>query len=591
MYYQRVQNNGNSRSMISNWYGYNHNYKIGNGEFYDLENMCSDDFPLLRPRKIRPRLAEGDIGGIIVTDNRLTYLDGTTLYYGTETIDVSDILEGHSEWQNLYRFGAYLVMHPACVYINLHDYDDRGTMGARFRTTGDFDITYTICDIEGNEFTKISASDEAPKTPATGDRWLKTLDGEQGLYIYSTDQWIPVPTCYIRIDIPNANLTEYFDKGDTVFMNSIVDDLNNGSKIINMTDESIVVIGVMDNVVKTHKTRLEQMYLERRIPKMDYVCLDKNRMWGCYYGYNDGKMVNEIYCSELGDFKNWYSYQGIASDSYAVTVGVPEKWTGCISYQGHPTFFKENAIFRIYGSMPSEYQVNQIDARGVQNGSSKSLAIVDEYLVYKSVTDICVFDGSSPRSISEQLGRQTPYYDAVAGGCMNKYFVVMQNIKGAKRFFVYDFKNGIWERESKIDALGFTTTENGQIFAATETDIYGLGNTEVITTDQLVTEEWVSWFAETGDMGYEYPDSKYVDRITIRAYVPIRSELKVSISYDDKPFQVVSTVRGKESVGSKSLAINPMRCDHYRIKIEGHGDCVIYSMAITLDTESEEHGY
>ena len=315
-------------------------------------------------------------------------------------------------------------------------------------------------------------------------------------------------------------------------------------------------------------------------------------MWGCYYGYVDGKMVNEIYASELGDFKNWYTYQGLASDSYAVTVGVPEEWTGCISYQGYPTFFKENAIIRIFGSMPSQYQVNQINARGVQLGSSKSLAIVDEYLVYKSASDICVFDGSSPRTISEPLGRQTPYYDAVGGGCLNKYLVSLQNVKGARRFFVYDFKTGIWMKESKLDVLQFTNTENGQIYAATETDIYGLGNTENMAfTNQLVTEEWVNWFAETGEMGYEYPDYKYVDRITIRAYIPHTSELKVSISYDDSPYQEVGVLRGDSDIRTQSLGFAPFRCDHYKIKFEGHGDVVIYTMTVTLDTESEEDGY
>lgn len=592
MYYPQVMNNGNTRTMIDTWLGYNHNYKIQRGEFYDLENMTSDNYPLLTPRAIRPRLAEGHIRGIIITDNHLTYLDGTDLHYGTKVIDMSEVLEDNSAWQNMYRFGAYLVLHPACVYVNLYD-NSVGTMRTKLTMEPGTTVTYTISDSEGNSFENITASDEPPTDAKTGDRWLKTKAGEEGLYMWSTDHWEPVPTCYIRIDVPGLKLESEFKEGDIVMMNSLIEDLNAGSQIQCMTDDSFVVIGLMDSVQKTSESSEEwQFYVERKIPDMDYVCCDKNRMWGCYYGYVNGEMVNEIYASELGDFKNWYTYQGLASDSYAVTVGVPEEWTGCISYQGYPTFFKENAIIRVFGNMPSNYQVNQINARGVQLGSSKSLAIVDEYLVYKSASDICVFDGSSPRTISEPLGRQTPYYDAVAGGCLNKYLVSLQNIKGARRFFVYDFKTGIWMKESKLDVLQFTNTENGQIYAATESDIYGLGNTENMAfVDQLVTEEWVNWYCETGEMGFEYPDYKYVDRITIRAYIPHTSELRVSISYDDNPYQEVGLLRGDSDIKSQSLGFAPFRCDHFKIKMEGHGAVVIYTMAITLDTESEEDGY
>lgn len=592
MYYPRVADNGNSRSMISTWLGYNHNYRINNGEFYDMENLSSDNFPLMTPRAIRPRLAEGDMKGIIITDNHLTYLDKNVLHYGVKEIDLSDILDEDIEWQNLYRFGAYLVMHPACVYVNLYDDTDRGTMRTKVYSGADVDITYTICDAEGNNFDSITASDEAPTGVSTGTRWLKTKAGEEGLYVWNKDSWQPIPTCYIRIDAPGAQFTKEFKVGDVVNMNSDVEDINEGSQIKALTDTSLVVIGVMDSITKKSHTGAQwKFYAERKVPEMDFVCTNKNRMWGCKYGIVGGEMVNEIYCSALGDFKNWYTYQGLASDSYAVTVGVPEQWTGCISYQGYPTFFKENAILRVFGEMPSNFQVNQINARGIQLGSSKSLAVVGEYLVYKSAFDVCVFDGSSPRSISDPLGK-TNYYDAVAGGCVDKYYISMQTEVGGQRLFAYDFKLGMWTKESAIKALQFTTTENGQMYAATSTDIYGFGNTENMAyVNKLITEEWVDWYATTGEMGYEYADYKYVNRITLRAYVPSRSELRVSISYDDKPFQDVGIVRGFDEIKTQSLSFNPLRCDHFRIKFEGHGDFIVYTLAITMDTESEEDGY
>ena len=602
MYYPEIPEDGNTRTFIDTWKGYNHNFRTQRGEFFDMQNLTSDYYPLLAPRKIRPLLAQAQeekfIRGLLYSDNNLAYLEGTTLHYSTQEIDLSDYMEEpeQEDWQTLLRFGAYILIFPAAVYVNVYDTEDIGEIRTKYSAASGITITYTICDAEGNGFSNITASETAPENPTDGQYWLCTREGEQGLNIWhsSLSMWQPVATCYIRIDIPGATLTEYFETGDTVTMNTTLPDINNGSQIKAMTDESLVVIGLLkDGVTKTDTTSdAWTLTLERKIPRLDYVCCDKNRVWGCHYGYSEGRMINEIYASKLGDFKNWYTYQGLSTDSYSVSVGVPGQWTGCISYRGCPVFFKENAIFKIYGSYPAEYQLQQSDQRGVQAGSYRSLAIVDEYLVYKSASDICSYDGSVPVSISEALGHDRLYYDAVGGGCLNKYRVEMEDAQAKKYHFIYDFKYGIWEKEDACGFKQFSATENGQIYGATKEKVFGLGSTDNVAYIQsLVSEEWVDWFATTGEMGFEYADYKYVSRLTVRAYVPTRSELEVQIRYDDKPFETIGVLRGNDDVLSQSLAFSPMRCDHFQIKFRGHGDCRIYTMAITLETGSEEDGH
>lgn len=601
MYFPTVEDNGNSRSMISTWLGYNHNYRTSDGEFYDMRNLTSDHYPLLATRDVRPLLKECEkkngsytekYTGLIYTDGRITYLKGTTLYYDKTEYDLSDYMEEQNQWQTLIRMGAYIVIFPAGVYVNLHDDSDKGLIAQTATSVAGQTTTYSICDVNGDAINP-TISDLAPTEPQNGDFWLNTTEGQIGLNIWyaNLSMWKPVATTYVKISVPGAHLTDYFNVDDVVFINSKFKEFNNGSIIKALGDDYMVIIGLLSgNPDDWHQET--QLVVERRLPQLDYVCMDKNRLWGCRYGYADGEMVNEIYSSKLGDFKNWYSYQGIATDSYAVSVGVPGEWTGCISYQGYPTFFKDNAIFRIYGSYPAEYHLYQSDVRGVQKGSERSLAIVDEYLVYKSASDVCVYDGSSPVSISEQLGKEVNFYNAVGGGCLNKYRLSMQDSGGNYYHFVYDFKYKIWEREDELKIRMFSASENGQIYAATDNQIYGLGNTDNIAyLERLVGEEDVNWWAETGDMGYEHPDHKYVEKITIRAYIPHRSGLYVDISYDGKPFERVATVRGNSDVASNSINLYPYRCDHFKIRMGGQGECRIYSMATTLDVESEENGY
>lgn len=85
----------------------------------------------------------------------------------------------------------------------------------------------------------------------------------------------------------------------------------------------------------------------RTAPDMDFVCQCGNRLWGCRYGNDGEKNINELYCCALGDFKNWNQYLGLSTDSWRASVGSDGVWTGAVNYLGSPVFFKENCIHRI----------------------------------------------------------------------------------------------------------------------------------------------------------------------------------------------------------------------------------------------------
>ncbi len=607
MYFPKISEEGNSRSLIDIWYGYNHNYKTRAGEFFDMENMSSDQYPLATCRKLRTCLTKVDekdtepyMRGVVLANGSVWCLVGTDLVNMSTQMeyDLSSVMtheEEHKSKQKLLVMGSYLVIFPLKIYVNLNDLTEMGFLEASYEVPESVTITYTPCSLSGSALQNLTVSATAPNAPSHGDYWICTEDGKEGLNYYNgyNSAWEAVATAYIKISIPGATLTDYFEEGDAVFMNTKLPDVNDGSVIQKIDDEYIVVIGLMTKTTDSQTTSASwKLKLERKVPDMDYVCMDKNRIWGCHYGYDNiaNKTVNEIYASKLGDFKNWYVYQGLSTDSYAVTVGEMGQFTGCISFQGYPHFFKENMIYRIFGDYPAEYRLTEAHALGVQAGSGESLAIVGEYLLYKSVCDVCIYDGSTPVSISEALSRNEMYYDAIGGGCQNKYYVEMQNEKGGHRLFVYDTQYGLWEKETAMNLLEFTNSQDGQLYAITEHNLWGLGaeNNAVYVRDEALKEEWVEWYAETGEIGYEYPDAKYVSRATVRAYVPTRSEVEVEISYDDKPYDAVGILRGHDDVASQSLAFTPMRCDHFKIKFSGHGECRIYSLAFTMEFGSEE---
>lgn len=611
MFYQQITENSNTREMISQFRGYNHNYVIDNGEFYDMENLSSDHYPVMSPRKKRALLVDADnVRGITISDGSLAYLDGNVLHVGSTPyyleqyfLESTDVDEYGNETfaydasdQTLIRFGAYIVMFPSGVWVNVTD-GSTGTIAENYSAPAGVMITYTICDSTGGDLQNLLAGATAPKSPADGDYWLCTKNNEEGLYMYVgyNSDWEAVATCYIRVSIPGGKLSEHFSEGDAVYMNSGIGEIDYGSVLQSVTDEYFVIIGVLDDVQESTKTDSEwTLTIERRVPDLDYVCVSNNRIWGCHYGDDkNGKTINEIYASKLGDFKNWYSYQGLATDSYALSIGEPGEWTGCINYQGYPTFFKENCVMKIYGSMPSEYSLAQHTCRGVQKGSEKSLAIVNEYLVYKSAADICVYDGSTPTSISADLGRDNVYYSAVAAGCLGKYYISMETNVGRGINFVYNMANGMWTKnDNNVRYREFTQSESGQIYGTNGKKIYGLGaNDNIVFRNKLPDEDSVEWYGITGDMGLDVPDHKYVNQLSVRAYIPYSAELKVDISYDDAPWKHLAILRGNDDTRTTLIRESSHRCDHYRLRLSGHGEVRVYSVTVTAEATSEDNNY
>lgn len=651
MFLPSVNDDNNSQAAITTWLGYNHNRSINSGEFYDMENMSSDDYPLLSPRKTRPLLvstaAEYDarvdairsthtvtdadaqptspadddywndtandilyhytnsvwvktdhkniIRGLLLTDNKVAYLADDTLHFNEHSYDLSSYVSetGLKTEQQLLRFGAYILVFPEGVYINVTDTTDIGKIAESYSAAAGVTITYQITDVDGAGLQNIVSSDTAPTSPANGDYWLDTANNGLNIWYSSKGMWTAVATSYIKISVPGATFKSIFNVGDTVTLNSAISDINSGSVIQAMGDDYLLVIGIMNGVTKTEATdNLWTLTISRKLPKLDYVCIDDNRVWGCYYGDDgNGGVINEIYACKLGDFKNWYTYQGVSTDSYAISLGTDGDWTGCISYGGYPTFFKENAVMRIFGSTPSAYQLSITNCRGVQKGSNRSLAVVREYLVYKSPQDIVVYDGSTPTGISDAFGRDCQYYDAVGGGCLDKYYVTLQDTLGHYNFFIYDMAHGIWEKESSVKAVWFTTAENGQAYAASSDEIFGVGTNEnSIYLNSLVGEEYVSWFAESGDMGLDAIGYKTISRLIVRASIPVGTNVELQISYDDAPYQTMQNITGSGALRLYSIAIPAVRCDHYRIKFVGNGDVKIYALAISLEEGSTENG-
>lgn len=333
--------------------------------------------------------------------------------------------------------------------------------------------------------------------------------------------------------------------------------------------------------------------ITRAIPAMDYVVERENRLWGCKYGVVNGENVNMIYASKLGDPTNWYSGQGIASDSWNAQIGVGGAFTGAITYGSYVLFFKENCIIRVYGQIPTSFGTQVFYCDGVKYGSSKSLAIIDGYLYYHSPSGFMRYDNTYPTTVSAALGTAR-FNAAVATSYKKKYVCIASlgtsNTTLSYSMWIYDTRYKTWQQHAVGMACNGMTahrldTDDGEgeiYFSANSTGgthaVYHYGNTS--------NGYCSNWLATSGDLLMQLDEHKYCKRIVVSCDVPLSSTVYIDIQYDGKGewYRVATLQTPHERFNS--IAIMPRRCGYMKLKFYGTGKAIIYSITKYFDKGS-----
>ena len=570
-----------SRQMVDTFKGYNHNLRIDDGEFFDMKNMTSDYYPVLSPRGKRGVYASPTHPTGLIAKDSLCYVDGSKFVINGYPIEMglSD------DPKQLISMGAYVIILPDKMWINTKcwvndgEFDTEngyGNIEASFTSTTD--VTFSLCSLDGEEYGGVKYTQATePASPENNDLWIDTSDATHCLKQYSSASamWVQIATTYIKIQA--TGIGTYFNQYDGVTISGVVSeklqDLNASMVIWEKGDDFIVVVGILDKEMGQR----DPITVERKMPAMDFVIESENRLWGCRYGLaNNREVVNEIYASKLGDFKNWSCYMGLSTDSYTASCGTDGQFTGAITHMGHPLFFKENCVHKVYGNYPANFQIQTTACSGVQKGCDKSLAIVNTTLFYKSRSGVCAYDGSLPIEMSYALGTEV-YGNAVGGAHGSKYYISMQDQKGEFHLFVWDSSKSMWHKEDDLHVESFCSCRG---------EMYAIADGKIITMHGD-NEDSVEWLVETGEIGLSSPDMKYISRLTVRMAMDIGAEVRFYAQYDlIDEWENVGTLTGT-SLRSFSIPIRPKRCDFMKLRIEGVGGCKIYSITKTIEQGSE----
>lgn len=593
MKYPYLQEISQYREMTTAFGGYNHQLSCQEGQFFDMKNMTSQYFPILSPRQSRgivKRLIKPQ--GILDKED-LMWIDYKRLFINGEEKELKDVTLTEGQ-KVLAKMGAYVIIMPDRIWYNV-DKDECGYMEKRTTIPSGEEIKFTLCDGNGAKIDWHDASyyESADVKPQDGDYMMTTTNGKTSLKVYSstTSIWTTVATTYIQITA--KGIGEGFNKEDgikltlsgsvkgleNIFVNEEDDGkISTNNTITDKTDDAITITGMLaENITITDK----ELTVSREVPDMAFITECNNRLWGCS---EDG---HEIYCCKLGDVTNWNCFKGIATDSWAATIGSDGKFTGAITYLGYPMFFKEDSLIKIMPSSTGGHQTKETKCRGVQKGSHNSLSIMNEVLYYKSSTCVCAYNGSLPYSISDDLG-DVRYSDAVAGTVGDRYYISMRDTNGKYALFVYDYKNGYWCKEDNTEVLIFCKHMDDLYYIdAKDNTMKSVRGTLLYDIPEKATEDKFDWFVESGTIGYSSPDHKYVARITLRIALDVGTNVDFYLQYDSSGVWEHKFNMSGKGTRTYSIPIIPQRCDHFKYKLSGKGGCKIYSITKTVEEGSD----
>lgn len=511
--------------------GLNHTEGAADGALWDMRNLTSDYAPVLASRKPRKKIMQLDDAGGLFSWNGLCYVDGTEFYY--DGVLRGSVSAGVKQFAAV---GDIIVIFPDKKY-----YD---TVSEEF---GNLEAQWV-----GNEV-------------FFGNGMLGEQAGKGNLIRATGVDW-----------------SEYFRAGDAVSISGCRERTANNKTVIirEIAGDELRFYDNAFSVGDAGYSEFGRIAIWRKLPELRNIFEHENRLWGC-----DG---HTIYASKLGDVRNFYVYDGLSTDSYAVDTGSAGTFTAAISYQGYPIFFKEDMLYKVYGNIPSDFEVVGSSTIGIPAQCAGSLAVAGEQLMFVSRLGVMAYTGGVPQSVGAALGTES-IRQAIGGSDGRKYYLSAQRSSGWE-LLVLDMRTGQWHKEDASHAVSFCRHGGNLLMQETGGGVWVVSEGAEVG-EYLEAEKDVRWMAEFADFAEQYASQRYgvssdnaahkgLSKILLRMELGEGAQMRIETMYDSSGvWKVDANIQNSGAKRSYNIPLNAKRADHYRIRLSGCGSVKIYSMA------------
>ena len=582
--------------------GIRHTEGARDGDIYDMENTCLDDYPSLsarKARKILPFEIEGNIYGIGSGD-KLFWCSG-------ESDNVKFHYDGEAKFsvsateKTFAVINKYVCIFPDKLYFSLWNEKTVGTYATleELQSVTETDATlkdgavYAVGTTEPYSYFQFNSqgkwvSDATTENHAVQTRWIYLMDSWGRLsdsltvtkgddlskpeFSTGTRHFDDAGRKYFAVRDIGGKTMPWLRSGDSVKITSVEKDGKVSTLYTKLYGKEVVedLIGdytygvyYFDPEFGVSASNYDSVTIEREVPDLKFSFCHDNRLWGV--------SEDKIYASKLGDPFNFQDYTLSADASWTVGVVSSGEFTGAIAYNGYPTFFKEDRIIRVSGNYPSQYSTFETaDISGVMKGADKSLAITDGRLFYLSADGVCAYSGSYPYVISDDLGEVLS--EGKAGTDSYKYYLEAKSKSGEYVLYVYDTRHSAWTKENATEAIGFTSIDR-ELYAITEKGIYLLDSIK----DEEDKERKVKSFVTFAPIYEGKLYKKGLSKLHLSIKVDSSASVVFYISYDGGEFKEVKSIDACER-NIYNIPLTIRRCGYYQIKIEATGGFTLYGI-------------
>ena len=603
----------NTRDLLRAFGGLNETYGCTEAEYSGGMNFSARDFPALSTRLPRRRLQElAGLNGMYHLNGLLTVC-GQDLVYTPDEAPAQPVTVKNAvadSRKTMVGIGTKILIFPDKVAFDTAD-GSAAPLGAAWEA-GSLSVSFAPCDASGNTYEVKDKGTKEPEHPQDGQLFLKLNEpdkpysAENTLEVYSeaSGNWTVIPLDYCLVTAEGIGAE--FRVWDTVTLTGTGAEQAgqwaglDGDRIVYGVTETTLRLRAdpggehfygrlvhngssavwvsMDGTQREEYFPAEGVKVERRVPDLEYLTECDNRVWGC------SSSENVIYACKLGDPSNWFSYRGIAADSYAVTVGSDGAFTGAATCMGYALFFKENTLHKLYGSKPSDFQLSSLRCRGVAKGAARSLCVINETLYYLSPDGVMAWDGSIPTKVSTALdpARLRNVKSALGGALDGRYYLHLVRGSGeaqAVRLLVYDTERGLWQEE---DVCSYEMAgSGGQLYLWDGKAIWAADADREENWQQAGgIEDGVSFELVSGNIGLDSPEELYLSRLTLRLEAEVKSRIEVAVSYDSGAWETLAqlTADGRRCF---DVPFVPRRCGSLRFRLKGRGQLTLRSLTRT----------
>ena len=558
------------RDMMIEFKGLNTRSFVEQGEMSDMWNLTADSYPLLMPRKPRGEVdLPSDIKrpiNIIRRYDKIGYIaldENDKVYFYYDDAKITEVGELSMATR------AVAINNQMCFFPEKKSIDITN-QGVQAGTTKDLESKVII------------ATDAAVTVDISGDDARITLSSNPG---FKYDDAINI---YGTLTYTPSGGTE---TSMTVTASCIIDDVVNTNTLVLPKETFIELTGEGATGVTLESIDSSTPAISRTMPDLDFIVEWNNRLWGV------SNADNTVYACKLGDPTNWQYYQGTSLDSYYAQQGTDEVFTGVAEYSGHIIFFKPNSMCRVYGTSPSNYQVTNTKAYGVEDGSSQSVLTINDTVFYKSEIGIMAYQGGIPVCISGKINKK--FKNVVAGTEGTKYYAscIIEDPEEYKgRLLVFDIDKQLWHIEDNMRFTHCCKVGSKVYYTTSATNVMTCENNLVCAKDLMVSTAFVEgeagiinpdepsesyddieWMAQFGPFDEYLEEHKIYSKLALRFKANGPASAKVFISIDEGEWEQVEEY---EDISTKGdfIPIIPRRCDRYSVRIEGKGNVELKSL-------------